>query len=215
MSYANNKKVGTATVTVAGAGIWTGEASTTFKIAAKKAAPTVTLSPAKCTCDGKAKTPKVTVKDGGEVLVAGQDYDVAFPSGRVNAGSYTVKVTLKGNYFGSASAAFTIAKAPNTLTAKGKTVKLKASKLKKKAQKVARKKAISVGKAKGKVTYKLSGVSKKKFKKYFKVAAKTGKITVKKGLKKGAYTLKVKVAAAGDANHLPSAKTVKTRVKVR
>lgn len=55
--------------------------------------------------------------------------------------------------------------------------------------------------ANGRVTYELAGVTKKKFKKYFKVNAKSGRITVKKGLKKGTYKVKVRVTAAGDANH--------------
>ena len=70
-------------------------------------------------------------------------------------------------------------------------------------------------KAQGTVTCKLAGVSKKKFKKYFKVAAKTGKITVKKGLKRGAYRVKVKVAAAGNANYEPAAKIAAVKVKVK
>ena len=76
-------------------------------------------------------------------------------------------------------------------------------------------KAVTVSKARGTVKYTLSSVSKAKFKKYFKVNAKTGKITVKKGLKKGTYTVKIKVSAAGNGNYLPGAKTVKVIVKVK
>ena len=61
----------------------------------------------------------------------------------------------------------------------------------------------------------LASVSKSKFKKYFKVNAKNGKITVKKGLKKGAYTVKVKVSKSGNVNYLPAAKTAKVIVKVK
>ena len=68
----------------------------------------------------------------------------------------------------------------------------------------------------GKMTYKLSGVTKKKYKKYFKIAASTGKVTIKKGLKMGTYKVKVKVSTAGDRNYLPSAvRTVTFKVKVK
>ena len=58
-------------------------------------------------------------------------------------------------------------------------------------------------------------IAEAKFKKYFKVNAKAGKITVKKGLKEGKYTVKIKVSASGDGNYLPAAKTVKVIVNVR
>ena len=56
----------------------------------------------------------------------------------------------------------------------------------------------------------------KSFKKKFNINAKTGKITVKKKLKKGTYTVKVKVKAAGNANYKASAwKAVTFKVKVK
>lgn len=42
-----------------------------------------------------------------------------------------------------------------------------------------------------------------------------GKVTVKKGLKKGTYKIKVKVSAAGDANHKKAAKNVTVTVRVK
>ena len=50
---------------------------------------------------------------------------------------------------------------------------------KKKAQKIAIGKALTITDAQGTVTYKLVSVKKAKYKKYFKVNAKTGKITAK------------------------------------
>ena len=73
---------------------------------------------------------------------------------------------------------------------------------------------IGVSNAKGKVTYKLASVKKAKFKKYFKMNATTGKLKVKKGLKKGTYKLKVKVSALGDGNYTGATKTVTCKVKV-
>ena len=102
----------------------------------------------------------------------------------------------------------------NPLSIKGKTVTVKYSKLKMKKQVIKAKKAITVSKAKGKVTYKLASVKKARFKKYFTVSS-TGKITVKKGLKKGTYKLKLKVTAAGNANYKPLTKSVTLNVKVK
>ena len=102
----------------------------------------------------------------------------------------------------------------NTLTAKGgKTAKVKYKKLKKKARTVARAKVITISNAEGKVTYKLLSVNKKK--KSFKVNAANGVITVKKKLKKGTYTLKVKVTAAGNENFNAASKTVTFKIKVK
>lgn len=61
---------------------------------------------------------------------------------------------------------------------------------------------MTISGAKGKMTYKLVSVIKKKYKKYFKINAKTGKVTVKKKLKKRTYKIQVKVTAAEDANYI-------------
>lgn len=86
-----------------------------------------------------------------------------------------------------------------------KTVKYKS--LKKAKKTVA---PITVKKAIGKVSYKkLSG------KKNFTVNSKTGKITIKKGTKKGTYTVKVRVTAAGSSNYKSLSKTVTVKIKVK
>ena len=106
----------------------------------------------------------------------------------------------------------TIAKLPkkaNTLVAKGKTATVKFANLKKKNQTVTAKKAFAISKAQGAVTYKKASGNKKI------TVAKNGKITVKKGLKKGAYKVKVKVTAAGNANYKPATKTVTVTIKVK
>lgn len=109
-----------------------------------------------------------------------------------------------------------LAKKANTLTVKAKKPTVKFAKLKKKNQTIALKKAMTVSKAQGTVTYKLSSAKKgkKNFKKYFKVA-KNGKITVKKGLKKGTYKVKVKVTAAGNTEYNAAVKTVTVTIKVK
>ena len=108
-----------------------------------------------------------------------------------------------------------INKAANPLYVKGKTVKIKYKSLKKKDILIKRTTALTVTKAKGKVTYKLVSVKKTKYKKYFKINSKTGKIRVKKGLKKGTYTLKIKVSAAGGSNYKALSKTAVAKIRVK
>ena len=74
--------------------------------------------------------------------------------------------------------------------------------------------AVSVANAKGTVTYKLDSVSKAKYKKYFKVSS-AGRITVKKKLKKGTYTLKISVTDAGNGNYNPATRQVIVKIKVK
>lgn len=108
-----------------------------------------------------------------------------------------------------------VPKETNTLSAAAKTATVKYSKLKKKAQTLTRSKVIKLSKAQGKVTYKLVSVTKSQFKKYFKVNSKTGKVTIKKGLKKGTYKVKIKVTAAGDEWYKAKSKNVTVKIKVK
>lgn len=67
------------------------------------------------TYSGSAKTPAPTVKLNG-VTIPSTGYDVTY-SNNTNAGTATVTVTGKGDYTGTASGTFTIAKANPTYTA--------------------------------------------------------------------------------------------------
>ncbi len=177
--------------------------------------PAVELSANAFTYNGKVQRPAIKAI-GGKALKEGKDYTVKWSNASsTNTGKYSLEITLRGGYIGNATANYTINKAANTLTAKGKTVKLKKKKLKKKAQKIVPTKAMTVSNPKGSVSYSKVSVSKKKFKKNFKVDAATGKITVKKKTKKGTYKVKVKVTAAGDANYNAASKTVTVKVKVK
>lgn len=168
---------------------------------------TVTVKNA--TYTGKALKPAVTVKLGSATLKAGTDYTAAY-SNNTKAGKGKVTVTGKGKYTGSASKTFTIAKAAQPLKVTGKTAKIKYKKLKKKKQKLDVSKVLAVSGAQGKVTYtKVSG------KKKITIDKNTGKITVKKKLKKGTYKVKVKVSAAGNANYKAGEKTVTVTIKVK
>lgn len=96
-----------------------------------------------------------------------------------------------------------------TVKANAKTVMF--AKAKKKAQAVT--KAVAVKKAQGKLAYK--NVSTTKAAKKLKVNAKTGKVTVPKGIKKGTYKVKVKVTAKGNANYSSGSKIVTVKIKVK
>ena len=159
----------------------------------------------------KVRTPAVTVKVGGKTLKKGTDYKVFYPSGRKYVGTYKVRVVLKGDYRGTGTASFKITKATNPLTVKGKTYTIKRSKVKKATQKFAATKVLTFkSKGKGTLTYTKSSGNKK-----ITIAKKTGKVTVKKGLKKGKYKVKVKVRAAGTANYKSRTRTVTFTVRVK
>ncbi|MBP5774704.1 MAG: leucine-rich repeat protein, partial [Clostridiales bacterium] len=99
----------------------------------------------------------------------------------------------------------------NPATVKGKTAKVKYRKLRKKTRTVAASKVLTV-KAPGQsaIYVKLSGKKKITINKY------TGKVTVKKKLKRGTYKIKVKVMATGNATYKASGwKTVTFKIKVK
>lgn len=102
-----------------------------------------------------------------------------------------------------------LAKKANTLKASGKTKSVKKSTLKKKNVSITRKNAITVSNAQGKVTYKKAGGNKKI------TISSAGKITVKKGLKKGTYKVSIKVTAAGNASYKAKTVTVTVTIKVK
>ena len=126
--YSNNVEVGTATATITGKGNYSSTKSTTFTIEKKpdgssgntgsggSTEPTKTSISnatvsgiANQTYTGKALTPKPTVKVGMVTLREGTDYNLSY-SNNTNAGTASVTVTGKGNYTGTITKTFTIAK---------------------------------------------------------------------------------------------------------
>ncbi len=101
------------------------------------------------------------------------------------------------------------------LTAKGKTIKINYKKLKKKKKTYKRSKIMTLKGVKTNATYKITSVKKKKYKKYFKINSKTGKLTIKKKLKKGKYKVKVRIRAVGNTNYKVATKNVTVNVKVK
>ena len=147
-----------------------------------------------------------------------------------NAGKYTATACLWGDFgpqtfvwsdgtTAEKKITFVINKAANPLKIGAKTATVKNSKLKKGPQTLAVTKVIRfTKKINDKKTYTLVSAKKgnKSFKKYFKIKKNTGKVTVKKGLKKGTYKVKVKVKALGNNNYKSSGtKTVTFKVKIK
>lgn len=116
LSYKNNTKIGTATVTVKGKGKLSGTKSVTFKINAKPIKNAVIAYNNSLTYNGSTLSPAVTVKYGNATLKKNTDYTVAY-SNNVNAGTGTITITGKGIYGGSVKKTFTIKKLGISATA--------------------------------------------------------------------------------------------------
>lgn len=150
--------------------------------AVNAAAPSVTKTSIKnkkanatVTYNKKNQTPTI-VTINGKKLVVGKDC-VIVGKKKKNAGKYILTVKGIGNYSGETEVVFTIKKAKQVIKTSVDQKAYKASALKKSKKKFALKpKAVSK-----KFTYTVKG---KKAKKYISVNKK-GKVTIKKGIKKG------------------------------
>ena len=188
--------------------------SATVNIAGKKATYTgkaVSVAAANVTAsNGKVKytyytdkncTVKTTKKANGAASVG------AAP---VYAGTYYVKAVLEasGDYYSKTSnvAVVNISKAKQSVGGVTVAKTYKKNVVAKKSQTFILKGSSS---AKTKLTYKKS-VGNKKI-----TVSKTGKVTVKKGLKKGTYKVKVKVTAASNANYKKATTTKTITVKIK
>ena len=101
---------------------WSGGGTTAktynWSIAAKAITPAVSLSKTTATygASGWNTLPTVTVKDGSTTLTS-TDYTTSWsPESVTGARTYTVTVTLKGNYSGSMTATYTVGKKGLTVT---------------------------------------------------------------------------------------------------
>ncbi|MCD8019517.1 MAG: leucine-rich repeat protein [Clostridiales bacterium] len=117
VSYSDNTDAGTATVTLAGMGLYSGIITRKYTINARDFSTcTISLSSSTYTYNGSEKKPTVTVKNGSTKLTKGTHYTVSY-SNNSNAGTATVTIKGKGNYTGTVKKTFTISKAKNTITA--------------------------------------------------------------------------------------------------
>ena len=116
----------------------------------------------------------------------------------------TVIITVKNNG-ATAKVRVKVVKRPNPMTVKAKTITAKS----KKTTKFTKSKAFTVRNSKGKVVFKKTSGNKKI------TVTGAGKVTVKKGLKKGTYKVKVRVTDKGNKTYKSKVKTVTLKVKVK
>ena len=110
--YQKNVNVGTATIIIHGIGAYRGFAKSTFRINAMTVTPVITLSRDTFEYDGESHRPEYTVTfPGGLQLTEGTDYSV-YAYSQTGAGQSSVRVYMRGNYTGSATANFTVTPKP-------------------------------------------------------------------------------------------------------
>ena len=118
VSYSNNINAGTATVTITGNGRYTGSKTIEFTISPASVSTFSVTGISNRTYNGAAQTQAPVVKLGSRTLAAGTDYTVSY-SNNINAGTAAVTITGKGNYAGTVSKTFTIAKAAQSFSVSG------------------------------------------------------------------------------------------------
>ena len=219
LAYENNVNAGTAKVVITGVGNAKGKMVKEFTIKpASIKDELIVLSRSAFAYNGKVQRPEVK-SVGGKALKEDADYTLMCSNASsTQVGTYTVLVVGKGNYEGTSSGAtYEIVKASQSIKASNCSAVAKAKKAGK-TRALAKNATVNL-KAKAKVSAKTAV-------KYAKVGkaggskiavnAKTGKVTLKKGLKAGTYKLKVKLTAAADANYKAAkAKTITLAVKVK
>ena len=212
--YSNNTKAGTGKVTVTGKGNYSGKAVKTFTI--NKASATK-FTVANATCTGNPVKP--VVKLGNVIMEEGVDYTISFKnvagktiaaSKVVAAGTYKAVLKGIGSCTGTTAKTFKLVKAKNPLTVIARNPTVLLTKVKKKAQVIPAKKAYTITKAQGKLTYKKASSVRN-----IEVNKKTGDLVVAKGTKKGVYNVKVEVKAAGNKCFKAGIKTVTVKVTVK
>lgn len=169
--------------------------ATKTSIKNKKANATVTYNK-------KTQLPRI-ITVNGKKLVVGKDCKIVSSKKYKNAGKYILTIEGMDSYGGKTDVVFTIKKAKQNIKTSVNQKAYKASALKKSKKKFALKpKAVSK-----KFTYTVKG---KKAKKYISVNKK-GKVTIKKGIKKGTYKIVIKAKAT--KNHKQGTKVVKITIK--
>ena len=144
-----------------------------------------------------SNTKVATVDSKGKVTLKG-----------VGSATITVSATATGDYK-AASAKVTVKVAKGTPTIKVKTTSktLKVATVKKKAQKIALKASVN---SKGKLSFKKASGNKA-----ITVNTRTGALTVKKGLKKGTYKVKIQITSKATKSYNAGKKTVTVTVRIK
>lgn len=109
LQYTDNVNAGTADVIISGTGNYAGTVKKEFTISPANLS-SATVSADKQRANGSELKPKPTVRLTDKSLVEGQDYRVTGYENNIDPGTATVTVTGIGNYTGTASGTFEIAK---------------------------------------------------------------------------------------------------------
>ena len=161
--------------------------------------------------------PEVTVNEeiinpvNYKCVYEGENNDYIGEEFPTEPGLYTMHIEGVEPYYGTSYSQYIKVGMDNeNFKASGKTVKVKVGKKKKTTKKktFAKSKAFKVSGNEGTVTFKKSSGNKKI------TVASNGKVTVKKGLKKGTYKVKVKVTDNESDEYFAVTKTVTLKVKV-
>ena len=107
LTYRDNRSPGTASITINGAGAYTGSKTVTFKIAQPSLSSATVKISATPTYNGEEKLPRVTVKLYGETLEEDEDYELDYRN-NIKPGKATVVIYGLGDYSGSKKANFVI-----------------------------------------------------------------------------------------------------------
>lgn len=107
LRYQDNRRPGTASITIDGMGTYTGSKTVTFKIAQPSLSSATVKVSATPTYNGEEKMPRVTVKLYGETLEENTDYEIDYRN-NIKPGKATVVVYGLGDYSGSKKANFVI-----------------------------------------------------------------------------------------------------------
>lgn len=210
------KKVGTYTITVKGVSPYIGEESVEYEIIPQDLSKkTARLSKTVYQYDGRACKPTVYISG----LYSGIDYTLSYKN-NIRPGTAEVTIRGRGNYTGSITKNFTIKKPaerrigkllqPMKVKAKKKVFPVKRSKVKKKKQSVSGRKIFEITNAQGNISYyKMGGSSK------LSINRATGTITVKKGTKKGTYSITVRVSASGNVRYKAGSRSGRIKIKVK
>ena len=206
VAYTLNRASAYAVYTAKGIGDYTGSIRRVINVYREQltALDVIDIDPK--TYTGKEIKPNPLVVGNREYLQKGRDYTLAY-SNNVKPGKAKVTITAKGLYYGTFSKTFTIEKARQPLTVKAKAVTVKYAK--RKSRTVAASRAYTVTKNVGALSYKKTYGNKK-----ILVSSK-GKITVKKGLKRGKYKVCVQVKAKATTYYKAISKTVSVYVTVK
>ena len=209
VTYSSGRKdAGKYAVTVTLKGNFYGSAVKTFTITPKAVSPKIVLLKKSFVFSGEDQRPALKVYVENKELPS-SDFSVTYPSNSRYVGTYSVKVTLKGNYSGSESAEYSIKKAPQSIKASAVTPAPAVAFSKSKAKTLSFRKLVVLSDAHGKKSF-----EKRSGSKYLSVNGETGAVSVREGTPKGEYRVNIRINAAGTANYNAGATTVKVTVRV-